>query len=609
MDGRRGKERRLKWRLLGNIAFILAVSMVISSLTGYWYFERVVREQKISGERSRLMQVSGQLTFMAGDIRQFAKSILIDKELQQLLEEDVSGSAYLKQRRSDKVAARLIFYGSLRSYIKNMIIRMEDGTCYGSSYDSIDTAYINEKLAQEEIAGYLGQEDGAFSEPYGGNRRRENQRMCFQMQMYDKYRFGQRRGTLYIEFELGYFLEPIRTYAGAENYICLLGAHGNILYGQDPDGKLSVCLEELAGQKEELRRTDNGYLVCDAIEGTGFRLGTLITDRYLWERSSFVLWFFLCSFLFSVGLILVFISRRMEQMIWPITKLSAQMETVKYGCMQTIETVHTGDEIEALYNSFGHMLEQLKKGEEERILYERQKHKMEYDITMSQIHPHYLYNVLNTVVYLAAAGKGQDVVTIVHALIDTLHNTLEIGGEHVETTVEKEIMLTQSYLEIQNYRYPGMVTAKITCSEELKVCRMPRIVIQPLVENAILHGILPAERAGTVWVDVEKKEGVLYVVVQDDGIGIGEDCLQRFKNGEEISSGKGSRRHIGIRNVRDRIWYLYGEEYNMEIGRREKGGTRVALRLPFVEGIHEEKTYLSDDYNRHSAAKRMYGDR
>ena len=228
---------------------------------------------------------------------------------------------------------------------------------------------------------------------------------------------------------------------------------------------------------------------------------------------------------------------------------------------------------------------------------------------MSQIHPHYLYNVLNTVVYLAAAGKGQDVVTIVHALIDTLHNTLEIGGEHVETTVEKEIMLTQSYLEIQNYRYPGMVTAKITCSEELKVCRMPRIVIQPLVENAILHGILPAERAGTVWVDVEKKEGVLYVVVQDDGIGIGEDCLQRFKNGEEISSGKGSRRHIGIRNVRDRIWYLYGEEYNMEIGRREKGGTRVALRLPFVEGIHEEKTYLSDDYNRHSAAKRMYGDR
>ena len=100
MDGRRGKERRLKWRLLGNIAFILAVSMVISSLAGYWYFERVVREQKISGERSRLMQVSGQLTFMAGDIRQFAKSILIDKELQQLLEEDVSGSAYLKQRRS-----------------------------------------------------------------------------------------------------------------------------------------------------------------------------------------------------------------------------------------------------------------------------------------------------------------------------------------------------------------------------------------------------------------------------------------------------------------------------------------------------------------------------
>lgn len=580
MERRRGKKKQLKWRILGSIALILAVSMTISSLAGYWYFERIVREQKISDERSRLIQVSGQLTFLAEDIRQFARSILIDAELQELLEEDVAGSAYRKQRRNNKVSARLIFYGSLRGYIKDMIIRTEDGACYGSSHNTADTAYINEKLARREIAGSAGQEGGSFSEPYGEGG---GQLICFQMQMFDKYRFGQRKGTLYIEFDPGYFLEPIRTYAGAENYVCLLGAGGNILYGQDPDGKLSLCIEELAGQREEIRRTKNGYLVCDTIEGTGFRLGTLVTDRYLWERSSFVLVFFLCSFLFSVGLILVFISRRVERMIWPVTKLSAQMETVKYGSMEQIETVHTGDEIETLYNSFGHMLAQLKKGEEERIRYDRQKHKMQYEITMSQIHPHYLYNVLNTVVYLAAAEKHRDVAAIVRALIHTLHNTLEIGGERVETTVKQELALTQSYLEIQKYRYPDMVTAKICCDEAVLACRMPKIVIQPLVENAILHGILPLERAGTVRVDVCKKNETLSVSVEDDGAGIGEECLKRFWNGEEISSGKGSRRHIGIQNVRDRIWFLYGTEYGMEIERRKEGGTRVSLRLPFVE--------------------------
>ncbi len=131
MERRRGKKKQLKWRILGSIALILAVSMTISSLAGYWYFERIVREQKISDERSRLIQVSGQLTFLAEDIRQFARSILIDAELQELLEEDVAGSAYRKQRRNNKVSARLIFYGSLRGYIKDMIIRTEDGACYG----------------------------------------------------------------------------------------------------------------------------------------------------------------------------------------------------------------------------------------------------------------------------------------------------------------------------------------------------------------------------------------------------------------------------------------------------------------------------------------------
>ena len=129
MERRRGKKKQLKWRILGSIALILAVSMTISSLAGYWYFERIVREQKISDERSRLIQVSGQLTFLAEDIRQFARSILIDAELQELLEEDVAGSAYRKQRRNNKVSARLIFYGSLRGYIKDMIISILSGGC------------------------------------------------------------------------------------------------------------------------------------------------------------------------------------------------------------------------------------------------------------------------------------------------------------------------------------------------------------------------------------------------------------------------------------------------------------------------------------------------
>ncbi len=210
------------------------------------------------------------------------------------------------------------------------------------------------------------------------------------------------------------------------------------------------------------------------------------------------------------------------------------------------------------------MMTELYKGEQERIAYEKQKRDMEYDITLSQINPHYLYNVLNTVVYLSAAGKNQDEVKIVHSLIYTLHETLKVGDGNVETTIEKELELTKCYLDIQRYRYPDVFQVEVKCEEGLKDSLVPKTMIQPLVENAILHGILPTEASGKIWIIIQKQGGKLCVMVKDEGIGVSKEQLKRFKQGETMAENK-TRKHIGVENVRDRIRYLYGEGFGMEI--------------------------------------------
>lgn len=581
------KRNHLRKKLLKNTALILAVSMIISMAVGYWYFEGVVKEQKIFDERSRLQQVSNQLSFMTKDIEQFAKSILIDEELQRLLGEELPDSEYLFQRRFNKITKRLVFYGNLRTYIVSTILHMEDGTNYSSSYSANDTAYLENKLLKEEIAKYAGNDAYVYSDPYGKDS--GDAQICYQVQMLDQYHFGQRKGTLYIEMSLDYFLNQVRTYADADDYVCLLGNDGNILYEQDAEGKLSGGLQEIGRPEEGIYKVTGGYLICDSVDGAGWELCTLITNQYLWKMSRFVLVFFMLSFLLSLILILVFISGLIENSIRPVTELSERMKTIRYGKLENIEIIHTGDEIETLYECFGDMMVQLQKGEEERLQYEKQKREMEYDIMLSQIHPHYLYNVLNTVVYLAAAGRNKDVVKIVRSLSYTLQDTLNIGEENVETTVEKELTLTESYLDIQKYRYPDMFTADIRCENGLEECRVPKTIIQPLVENAILHGILPGERKGCIWVSIyEEKEG-LSILVEDDGVGISEENLERLSRGEEILAGKRERKHIGISNVRDRIRYLYGESYGMEITKREGGGTRVFLHLPLTEMLKVEK--------------------
>lgn len=593
MEGKRIKRKHFKWRLLKNISLVLAVSMIASSMVSYWYFEKVVREQKLSDERSSLQQLSNQLGFMTEDIKRFAESILIDEELQRLLDEETDNSEFQMQRRYDKVTKRLVFYNNLRTYLTGTILHTEDGVNYGSSYHAMDSAYMEEKLQMEELTRYAGKREGVYSDPYGDLDEKGNHSLiCYQVQMFDQYHFGQKKGTLYMEIDLDYFLEQVRSFAGKDDHIYLLGNNGNILYGQDPDEKLLCWLKEREPAENGIYRAKDGYVVCESIHEAGWKLCTLITNKELWERSRFVLVFFILSFLLSVGFIIIFISGRMEAMIRPVTELSEKMQRIGQGQFETIETVHTGDEIETLYECFGTMMQELQKGEEERISYERQKREMEYDILLSQINPHYLYNVLNTVVYLAAAGKNKDVVKIVHSLIYTLHDTLNIGDGSVETTIEKEITLTRCYLDIQKYRYPDIFTVDIRCEDGMENCRVPKTIIQPLVENAILHGILPAERKGKILVSISESEGNLHILVEDDGIGISSEKLERFRRGEELVSERGERKHIGISNVRDRIRYLYGEAYGMEIRQKEESGTSVLLWMPVQEMEEEHREAL-----------------
>lgn len=588
MEGKKLKEkrgsrqrRRLKWRILGNISFILALSMIVSTIVGYCYFTEVVRKQRISDERSRLLQVSNQLSFMTEDIKRFAESILIDAELQSLLEEKVPDNEFLRQSRYSKVANRLVFYNNLRTYISGSILQMEDGTCYGSSYNAMDTEYIADKLQKEEIVSFAAEDGQVYSDPYYETEGRTNvPYICYQVKMYDKRHFGQLKAVLYLEIRMNYFLEQVRAYGESCDFVCLLGNNQKILYKQDKSGILAKCLGEQKPEEEGIYKAGEGYLICDSIDTAGWKLCALITNQYLLERSRFVLEFFMLSFLASVGLILIFTSRRMENMIRPVTELSEQMEKIEYGKFEPIETVHTGDEIETLYECFRNMLCEIQKGEEARIEYEKQKREMEYDITLSQINPHYIYNVLNTVVYLAAADKNKDVVKIVHSLIYTLHDTLNIGEGSVETTIAKELELTRCYLDIQKYRYPDRFTVEISCQEGLEECLVPKTIIQPLVENAILHGILPTECAGKISVTIYEEKDKLHVRVTDDGAGISKERLEQFERGGEMTAGNKERKHIGISNVRDRIRYLYGEEYGMEIKSAKGKWTSVVLRLP-----------------------------
>lgn len=582
-------KKHLKGRILRSISLILICSMILSTLIGYLYFNQVVRKQRLEEEKNRLMQVGSQIAFQAEDNRRFAQSILVDEQLQYLLEENVKGNEFRRQNQYDKVTKRLVFYNNLRTYLEGSVLQMADGNFFGSSYSSRDSAYLRQKLKQTELEEYTAKKEWIYSDPYydsdSGN---DTRKICYAIPMYDKRRYGHLKATLYLEMSLEYFLTQVKAYAETQDLLALIGNGSEILYQKDKKNVLRNAIKEKELDQENIYHTPSGYLICIPVDGTGWKLCTFLTNADLLKNSSFVLKFFVLSFLLCVGLVLLVVSRILENMVHPVTELSKQMERTEYGKQQPIHIVHTGDEIEILYQCFQDMMTELYKGEQERIAYEKQKRDMEYDITLSQINPHYLYNVLNTVVYLSAAGKNQDVVKIVHSLIYTLHETLKVGDGNVETTIEKELELTKCYLDIQRYRYPDFFQVEVVCEEDLKDCLVPKTMIQPLVENAILHGILPTEASGKIWIIIQKQGEKLCVMVKDEGIGVSKEQLKRFKQGETMAENK-TRKHIGVENVRDRIHYLYGEGFGMEIQSTQGKGTTVILTLPVKRAEEKER--------------------
>lgn len=595
MEQKKIKKRKyLKKRILRNIFIVLSISMLTATGISYLYFARVVREQKISDESWKQEQVAGSLSFMVEDIRNLCRSMIVDDELQSIAEDSGVLTAFEQVKKKDTISKKLRFYNSLRPYIRGSFIEMENGEDYSSSVSTQEKDYLKQRTSIEALKAYKEHEDWMFSDPYYGNDTWDyDEIICYRTTILDKYSYGKKLGTLYLEIALGAFAEVAETYGEEYENVGLTGNEGLILYQESPEEERhtigSLLKMEENWSREGVHRVKGGYLICKDIEETGWKLYTWITDTYLRERSDFVLKFFFLSFVFSLAAILLSTGRLMEGIIRPITTLSRKMEETHYDKLVVQDMVHTGDEIQTLYECYNDMVEEIQRGIDQRILYERQKKDMEFDIMLSQINPHYLYNVLNTVVYLAAAGKNKDVVQLANLLIFSLQETLRIGEKNVETTVDKELELTQCYLKIQAYRYPDIFQVEIQCDEELKKYSVPKTIIQPLVENAILHGILPSEERGIVRVCITREEEMLCIMVTDDGEGISEERLQLFERGEAIVYGNSERKHIGISNVRDRIRYLYGEPYGMWIERLPERGTRVTLRLPLKMESKEEQ--------------------
>ena len=291
---------------------------------------------------------------------------------------------------------------------------------------------------------------------------------------------------------------------------------------------------------------------------------------------------FLLVYLVSFfGILIPFLNK----VLTPLYHLAQQMKKVSEGNLDVKIEVKTHDEIGELGSIFNYMLAELKMYIDTLVEKNKKENELRYSFMLSRIDPHFIYNTMNTITYLARKGQSGDVVQVNEAMIEILKDRLRIDVYDSFDTIAHEIEITKRYLVIQEYRYRDIFKVKWEVLPELLQDQIPKSMIQPLVENALYHGILGNKDeegevlGGLITISVLRTKRKICIEVKDNGRGMSEAEYQDAFDPE--TAGRGER--IGLKNIRERLFYIYGNAYDFAVITKEGFGTRVFLTVPFVD--------------------------
>ncbi len=299
----------------------------------------------------------------------------------------------------------------------------------------------------------------------------------------------------------------------------------------------------------------------------------------------------------------------------PIQKLCKTTELVAKGDFNTRAEISHGNEISMLNNSFNSMIGQIGDLIEHIKEEQNQLRDTELRLLQAQINPHFLYNTLDTIIWLAEDGKSSEVVSMVTSLSDFFRTVLSDGRDSIR--ISEEVSHIRSYLEIQQFRYSDILEYEIEVPDEVSNHSIIKLTLQPLVENALYHGIKNKRGMGKITVTGEQIQDKIYLYVTDNGIGMTEHKLLELNamlggrenriDYEETSENTGDieiTRNIentenaekvekelgfGIVNVAERIKLNYGEEFGIFYESKYGEGTKVTVKIPAKYAVVQEK--------------------
>ncbi|MBS5324807.1 MAG: sensor histidine kinase [Lachnospiraceae bacterium] len=404
---------------------------------------------------------------------------------------------------------------------------------------------------------------------------------------------GEREGLFFVDLNYSAISDLCNNNSIEEKgYIFVLDAEGNIVYHPKQQlmygGLKTENIDAIMECREDSLIIDEGgdskLYTMSKSKRTGWTVvGAAYTSELLKNNEQAQMWYLLVASILLLAVIGIssIISREITK---PIRSLRDSMRKVQNGQFDTHVEVITENEIGSLGRSFNLMTSEIQALMEQNVYEQKQKRKSELKALQAQINPHFLYNTLDSIIWMSEAGENDEVVEMTSALARLLRQSISNDKEEVE--LEKEIEYVKNYLTIQKMRYKDKLEFFIYVDPRVAHVPIIKLVLQPLVENAIYHGIKYKETKGNLKIYARPVDGRVEIVVADDGIGMDEDVMEHIFDEHRKEQ---KRNGVGVPNVQKRLKLQYGSEYGIRYESVKGAGTKAVITIPVDGGRTDEK--------------------
>ena len=357
-----------------------------------------------------------------------------------------------------------------------------------------------------------------------------------------------------------------------------------LVYSSIKEEPLEGVMAMIEDSEEDLYQDQDRYFMVKTSEITGWHVVSVVYDKDIVTD-----WQYVQGLYALIGLVLFLIvglatNRITSGITKPVKKLQRIMKSVDTGEFRLVGNIRATDEIRELARDYDIMVTRIRELMEANMREQELKRKSDLKALQAQINPHFLYNTLDSIIWMGEMGQSEKVVQMTSALSKLFRISISKGREMIP--IRDEIEHVRSYLTIQEMRYRDKFTYEIDVDPSLYELITLKITLQPLVENAIYHGIKETDYPGVISINGFREEDAVILEVRDNGCGMDEDQLSDLIRGLETPPEERSlrsRQGMGVHNVHERIRIYFGKEYGLSCVSSPGEGTLIRVRIPAAE--------------------------